>query len=593
MRFAGLGPLALFGLALATAAAVVALYLLRRTPRSQTVSNIAFWRRAAERARPRAPFARRVPWIPLLVSLVVALGLVAELGDPRPRGGEGGVTVLVLAADRTMGARGADGRRRLDEALAAARLVVRAEAGAGRVAVLRAGVRADVAVPLTSHVADAERALATMDADDGTADLAAAVAIARGVVRATGAPGRVVLVADRDVELATDDVPVRRVSVGSAAETVAVTNFDARRDPMALGEYDVRCGVRAYAARRSRARLVIRDRGTVLLDEVLTLGPGEAVLRRAHGFSSAQAELTARLEEVQIEGGRDALAADDVAYAAVPPVVATRVLLVTRGNPWLAGVFGANPTVDLTVRDPSVLGTPAVVASFDVLVLDGVGASVRHPAMMVFDPGVGVALTNPRVTAWAADHRVLRGLRFDQVQVARARALVPSADDRVLVRSGRDVLALARERDGGRSVVLGFRAEDTDLVRRVAFPLFAHDALVWLDRREREFHAWQAPGEAVRAAGDGALVLDPAGAPHSVRGALYDAARAGLYHTAQRALAVSAADQSGSLVADAPTSPVPASTRLGGRLSLAQWLAVLLLGIMAAEWVAVQRGRTP
>jgi len=601
VTFAALSTAALVASALAAAAAVVTLYLLRRTPRAQVVSNVEFWRRAVERSRPRALFATRVPWLALLLSLAIALLLVTELGDPRVGTGFSGTTVIVLAADRTMAARDDRGRRRLDDALALARATVLADTVTGQVAVVRAGLRPEVIVPLTHRAADAERALGSVEADDGAADLAAAVALGRAIVHATHGPGRVLVVADRDdfARPADPAVAVVLAPVGSPGETLAVTALDARRDPLALGEYHVRCEVRSYAARRARARLVIRDRDTVLSEQRVTPAPGEVITHRARGFSSAQGELSARLEDIDLEGGRDALAADDVAYATVPPVVATRVLLVTRGDRYLANALAANPSVELETVDPAGLeARRRTLARYQVVVLDRIAPAppLDHPALLLVGAvatralRVGPEVAAPRVTAFAADHRVLAGLRFDQVQVSLARPLVPEADDRVLVRGGRDALVIARDRDGARTLALGFDTEHTDLVQRVAFPLFMHNALVWLDRREREFHSWQAPGEPIRASGSPAVVLTPSGAAREVRGALYDTARAGIYHTADRAIAVSAADEAGALGAAAGSL----DTRRGAppmRAPLSLVLAAAILGLLCVEWVLTQRGR--
>lgn len=601
MTFAALSTAALVASALAAAAAVVTLYLLRRTPRAQVVSNVEFWRRAVERSRARALFATRVPWLALLLSLAIALLLVTELGDPRVGTGFSGTTVIVLAADRTMAARDDRGRRRLDDALALARATVLADTVTGQVAVVRAGLRSEVIVPLTHRAADAERALGSVEADDGAADLAAAVALGRAIVHATHGPGRVLVVADRDdfARPADPTVAVVLAPVGSPGETLAVTALDARRDPLALGEYLVRCEVRSYAARRARARLVIRDRDTVLSEQRVTPEPGEVITHRARGFSSAQGELSARLEDIDLEGGRDALAADDVAYATVPPVVATRVLLVTRGDRYLANALAANPSVELETVDPGGLeARRRTLGRYQVVVLDRIAPAppLDHPALLLVGAvatralRVGPEVAAPRVTAFAADHRVLAGLRFDQVQVSLARPLVPEADDRVLVRGGRDALVVARDRDGARTLALGFDTEHTDLVQRVAFPLFMHNALVWLDRREREFHSWQAPGEPIRASGSPAVVLTPSGAAREVRGALYDTARAGIYHTADRAIAVSAADEAGALSAAAGSR----DTRRGAppmRAPLSLVLAAAILGLLCVEWVLTQRGR--
>ena len=145
--------------------------------------------------------------------------------------------------------------------------------------------------------------------------------------------------------------------VGAPEETLAITAFDARRDPDAMGEYRLRCEVRSYSEHRARARLVVRDRDTVISEETLTLAPGEVKTHRAQGFSSAQGELSARLEDVLIDGGRDALARDDVAFAAVAPVVATRVLLVTPGDRYLASALAANPSVELETVDAAGLAS--------------------------------------------------------------------------------------------------------------------------------------------------------------------------------------------------------------------------------------------
>jgi hypothetical protein len=598
MTFAGLSTLVLVGAALLTTAAVVVLHLLRRTPRPQVVSNVEFWRRAAERAQPRSPFATRVPWTALLVSLAIALLLVSEMGDPRWGAGPSGVTVLVLDADRSMNARDARGRRRLDDAIVVARDAVQRSTVYGTVAIVRAGVRNTVLSPLTRRAADAERALAHVEADDGTADLDAAVTAARTLARASGG-GRVVVIADRGDFARTDDVAF--APVGHGGDTLAITLFDARRDPDALGEYHVRCEVRAYTDRRARARLVLRDRDTVISDEPMNLEAGERKTHVARGFSSAQAALSARLEDIAIEGAHDALATDDVAWAALAPVLATRVLLVGDANGYLAHALAANPTIALETVAPSAFATRlATLHHAQVVVLDRVAppAAMTHPAVLAFGalhaPEVRAlgSLTAPRITAFASEHRVLAGLRFEQVQIEHAQALATAPDDRVLVRSDRNVLAFARERNGARLVALGFDTTGSDLARRVAFPLFVHNALVWLDRRERAYRAWQPPGEPLRVAGAHAAVRTPDGDTRDVRGTLYDTERVGLYHTADRSVAISAADEAAALPAsegrgDASVRATP------GRIALATWVAGAALLLLCAEWMLKTRGRLP
>jgi hypothetical protein len=135
------------------------------------------------------------------------------------------------------------------------------------------------------------------------------------------------------------------------------------------------------------------------------------------------------------------------------------------------------------------------------------------------------------------------------------------------------VLALARDGGGARVVALGFDTAGSDLARRVAFPLFVHNALVWLDRRERDFRAWQPPGDALRAPGE----------------TRYDTGRAGLYRAGARVTAVSGAESSGAIPSvDASRhtgAPAPA------RAPLAVVLAAVTLLLLCAEWLLTARGR--
>nr|MBK7068130.1 BatA domain-containing protein [Deltaproteobacteria bacterium] len=584
MTFAALSAAAVIGLALATAAAVVAMYLLRRTPRPHTVCSVAFWRRAAERSRPRSPLATRIPWVAMLLSLAIATLLVLELGDPRPGSAPPGATVVVLAADRSMAATDARGRRRLDDAVAIARATAQAGPVDGRVALVRAGARTSVLAPHPPSRRTSTGPWRASTPTTGPPTSPPPSPRARHRARRRRG-GRVVVVIDRDDFLAHAATPSRSASRPSdrparPSPSRPSTRVATRRRS-ASTTFAARCARtpgdgRAPASSSATAAPSSPRSGS-------PSSPARCGSPARRGFSSAQAGSPPRLEDVALDGGRDALARDDLAYAALSPVAATRVLLVTPGDRFLAGALAANPSVDLEVVDAAGLASRrASLHRYHVVVLDRVAPDppVDHPALLLVGAAggrtlrVGRELVGPRVTAVAAEHRVLAGLRLDQIRVARARALIPTADDRVLVRSGRDALAIARDRDGVRVLALGFDTEGTDLVQRIAFPLFMHNALVWLDRREREFHSWR-PGS-LRAPARGA---HPPGPPP--RASTTPPARAST--TAGRAIAVSAADASGA-VPDGEVrrqgAEVPLRVGLPSRV-----LAVgAILAMLCGEW---------
>ena len=158
MSFAAFPMWAVLSAMGAVATLVVAVYLLRRTPRPVVVSNVDFWLRAAQHAKPRLLASFRIPLLALLVSLLVALAMVALIGDPRFGAGVRGTTVIVIDAGRSMGAQGEDGDRRVDHAVAEVRRWVERSTIAGEVSIVRAGMQPSVILPITEHAGDLEAA---------------------------------------------------------------------------------------------------------------------------------------------------------------------------------------------------------------------------------------------------------------------------------------------------------------------------------------------------------------------------------------------------------------------------------------------------
>ncbi|MBX7196399.1 MAG: VWA domain-containing protein [Sandaracinaceae bacterium] len=591
---------------------VVGLYLLRRTPRPLVVSNIDFWMRAAQHAKPRLLASFRIPLLALLVSLLVALAMVALLGDPRFGAGVRGTTVIVIDAGRSMGASGDDGERRVDHAVAEVRRWVERSTIAGEVSIVRAGMRPEVILPITEHAGDLEAALTRLETDDGPSDVRAAVALADAIVlersriaaAAAGTPmngtpilGQILLVTDRDVELATQ-APLVTLPVGSEIDTLAITSFAARRVPEAVGEYAVRLELENFSSRTARARVHVVDGDVDLLNERVTLAPHASQVLEAGGFSSHRAELHADLETIGIDGSDDGFAGDDSAVAVVEALDATRVLLVTDGNRYLEAALGSHPGLDVQILAPAALASlsSTALSRFHAIVLDhaSLPSGVEHRAVVIFAPlggrdvGIARTLSRPRITGTLASHPVLEGLRFEDVGFDRASALTERAGDQVLLRSREHVMAFARETRRGRLVVFGFATADTDLVRREAFPLLVHDALRWAADRGEASPLARPVGQSVLVEA-GEEVTGPDGEPIAVSGGeLPEITRAGLYHVGERALAFGATRHAGALRSGSTGGRFVAESQLP---PLAVIVAAILLAVMMLEWFFLHRGR--
>lgn len=593
MSFAALSGAALAAIAGAIACVVLALYLLRRTPKPRLVSNVSFWLRAAETSRPRVLRSIRIPWLAFLVSLLIALLFVAELGDPRFGRSVRGTTVIVLAAGRSMGA-SHRGETRIEQAIREVRSWVDRTTIGGQVAVVRAGMRPETLLGLTEDPTDLERALRDFTLDDGPSDLESALRLADRIVASSGGAGQVLLVADRDVEFETEATRVL-IPVGVPGDTLAIVDFTARRDPLAAGEYVAEVVLQSFSEREASARLRVLDGDVQLLNRRLTLHPGQVVRLSAQGFSSERAELEARLSEIAIVGSEDALAADDVAYAVLPPLEPLRVLLVTPGNDYLEAALAVHPNAIVERISQSELARreEASLHAYDVLVLDRtkLPTGLAHRAVLLFSPPSHEFVTaeearSPRITASMASHPVLRGVRLDNLRIGRALRFEVQAGDQVLIRSGADALAIARESDEGRRLVFGIHLDETDLVEREAFPLLVHRALGWAAHSRDDMPLPRRLGEPLRAA-PGEIVLGPTGEPESPSG-LSSVRRQGIYHVGERAVAFSGVEHAEALGAGTTGGRLRSSAPLP---PLSLLLAGLLLALIVLEWALLHRGR--
>src|SRR5258708_4907833 len=185
-------------------------------------------------------------------------------------------------------------------------------------------------------------------------------------------------------------------------------------------------------------------------------------------------------------GGYEDLPADDHAYALLPGQRRIRVLCVTAGNTYLEAALLLTTYLDVTY---AVLGQypPPPGKSFDVTIFDDVtpalapgsgSALYLNPSgdasPVKVDP---VPLTNVGFDTIDKKSPLLRWTAIDDVYVGKAHKLTPGPGDKVVGASTKGALLVTGRRDQQRFVALGFNPRDSDLVLRIAWPLFVLNAL--------------------------------------------------------------------------------------------------------------------
>lgn len=428
---------------------VLALHFVRARTRRHEVSALFLWRRALELAEARRRFAPS--WLLLAQLLFVALAALA-LARPVLRLGGAPDRVLVVDASASMAARDPDGVR-IDKARAAAAEILR---GAGRTALVRAGLDAEVLHPLEGDPSDLRAALSALAPGDAEAELDRALSLARSAFP------------DAELHLFTD-APFGRAPPAEATGAVTLHSVAGAGANLGITTFDL--GIQqAYVA-------VVSTHPRPLEVEVQLLRDGAPLASSTQLVPAAgQANVVFPLEpdpgviEARIAAPEwDALALDDVAFAGVR---ALGVALTASIEP-LERALAAVPGVR---RLPGGAQGPGV----DVRVLVGADPDELPAGRYLLFAERSDEARFLRVRDWDQGDPLLRfvDLREVVVGVAPDGGFGDEEGWEVLVR-GSDFTPLLRRRVRGDQEIVqaAFHPSQTDMVFRPAFPALVANVL--------------------------------------------------------------------------------------------------------------------
>ncbi|NLG08457.1 MAG: VWA domain-containing protein [Deinococcales bacterium] len=445
-----LAPQALWLLALLPV--VVLLHFLRARRRRYDVAALFLWRRAS------AALARRRRFSPtwLLVAQLAFVALAAlALARPVLAGGERPDRVIVIDASASMAAVDAAGTR-LEQAKQAARALL---GGAGRVALVRAGLDARLLAPLDADEAGLRAALDELSAGDAAGDLLRALELAGSLL-----PGAEVHVfTDRDAGLGAATLH----RVGGPVDNVGISAFD-----VGVGQAFV--AVVASGARPAEVEVSLWQgerelaRGTVL---VPSGGSGSVTFPLGDVSGVVEARLT--------PPPGDALALDDVAFAG-------RRALSVVSNDDHAPLLRALTAVPLT--QVGVATDAAFRPGADLKVLRRASPEGLPPGNYLLFPPPAAEPDFRLVRDWDRVDPLTRFVDLRDVVVG----LDPSAEAwdeegwRVLARTA-DLTPVmrARQDENGLVLQLAFHPSQSDVVLRPAFPALVANLLGGLDATTR------------------------------------------------------------------------------------------------------------
>lgn len=621
MTFAGLPLTLLVPIGSVAALLTVGLYVLKLRRRQVAVPFSPIWQRVLRDKEASQLFSRLRNLLSLLLQLVLLLALVLALGDPRSAAGATDGRSVVVLVDTSASMQATDvAPTRLDAAKAKVGELVQGLGSADRMLVAKMDARTVPVTTMTSDTAELTDGLRHLSATDTRADLGRGFALALDALRGAKNP-EIVVVSDGglDAEAAAraaplGSVPVRYVPIGKRGRNVAITGFSVRRYPLDASRYEVMLEVTNTNDTPETVELSMLGDGNVIDVSRLSLAPKEVLPRFYGDLAGASRTLEARIRLAS--GEHDDLPADDRAFALLPERTRARVLVVTKGNTYLDAALLLDEYLDVTTV-PERSYSPD--RPFDVTIFDGVapprpkrgGVLYLNPPSDGSPVKVGRELKDFGFDTWERKSELLRWMALDSVQVARGHAFVPEKDDHVVGASELGPVLVSGRREGLPFVALGFDPRDSDLVMRVAWPLFVLNVIHSFVEDDTSYlgsfrtgDIWRIP---VPADASSAWIKDPGGSLHEVAAkegrAVVFGERAGIYELHVGSPGSSATFFAGNLSdpVESRIEPLKELTLGGARAGAVEgfhvgirketWIYLVLLAacLSALEWVLYHR----
>ncbi len=582
--------------ALAGLLAVLALYILRKEYREQSISSTYLWRRTLEDQTASRPFQKLKSNLLMFLQLLAALLLALSLMRPLLPGAQmGGETVMIFDVSMSMQA-AASGQSRLNQAVSEARRMVEGMGVADRLTILSAGKKVTHLLSRSADRQEAARALDDIQAENGNADVAGALSLARAMGREIENLNIVVF---SDTFLPQGEEGVRYVAVGEGVENCAIISLTASRleEGTAALARIINYGEAKSVTVRCYADGQLCDARTV---EISAGGTQSVRLMVPENAAYIRAEI--------VEG--DGLPADNQRHFVMRERGQKKIALIGQDNIFLEKALLQREDVDLirtTKEDaPSLQNCSLYV--YDGELPDPLPQSgsflILQPAAQVLGVTPGGTKTPEYALSLAGGTLADRFSNHVSFQGVALKQYAPLSGGQPVLVSGGDVLISAGEENGSRFVVIGFDLHESNWVLKYDFPIFMMHALNYLMPDVLSNVADALCGDVLSLSLDGrtakAVALTPAGksvslAPPIPALPFDDTGEAGLYTLSQTLLSGETVQTP--FVVNVPTTESDVRTvaessgenqlRAGvtdyGR-ELTTLLTIALLALMMAEW---------
>jgi Mg-chelatase subunit ChlD len=533
-----LAPWVAIGLAGIVVPTLVIFYFLKLRRREEPIASTLLWKKAVKDLEVNAPFQRLRKNLLLLLQLLVLAAALFALARPIVETTLAQEDSLIILIDRSasMNTVEESDTTRLDDAKDQAIGLVRALnqrsgswfslAGAQpttRVMVIAFADHASVVAPFTTNTADLVNRIEAIEPSEASTNLGEALTLSEAYLAQTTvefAPdvaregSRLVLLTDGRVsdlkQAGLRYGQIEAITVGETHDNAGITAMRVSRNFERPEQVSVFVELRNFGDRAIVSDVALYLDGRLVavreerIDGISEANEDDQDEGLAQTLRSEQGgKLTLSFELPTETGGvlevrlarKDALAADNSAFAVVPPPRQLRVLLVTQESFLLDFVLSGQPLAEYRKVTPAqyeALPEEELVAEgrsrWDVIVMDRTSTGRLPVGNYVFLAGLplieGVSSSgttkNSTFIWWDETHPILRRAALEYVFVSEALQFELPDQANILAEGTQGPLLAQLARDGRQYILLAFAVEKSNWWSRRSYPVFFYNLLRYL-----------------------------------------------------------------------------------------------------------------
>jgi hypothetical protein len=454
---------------------IILFYLLKLRRKPVIVSNIFLWVQSFSDARADKPFQKLRNNLLLILQILALLLLIFTRARPYINTKFQGGDHIALILDNSASMQSIEtGKTRFKEAQNSALKLVEQMNTNDQMMVISISSRARVESTFTHNKGNLSKIIKAIKPFDCSTNIRDALVLASASLK-NYPDGKIFLLSDGAFPQIEDlgNVPnIIFLPFGTGCNNAGITNINLRSSPFSRDiEVLVEIGNFSDEKKEFSAELYLEDE---LIDaHKISLGKGEIIWEIFQGINAQKGKVNVKIDI------KDSLSLDNNVYAVISPPGLMKILLVTRGNPFLEHLLAILPGLQVFISDPSAYSSKnSSEKTFDLVIFDGGELPVITGGNFVFlgtkintdSFKITGEIEKPPVIAWDKEHPVMRFVDFSDIHIEKA-FKITEPSGKVLLEARETPLICSIIEEKVKAIFIGFTIYNSDLILRPAFPI--------------------------------------------------------------------------------------------------------------------------